>query len=187
MPRRSDKRERLLDSARELIHAQGFNQTTLADIAARSGVPLGNVYYYFRTKEELGAAVIAEHTAAMRERMQQWAEATDPRERLRQAIDFLEGRRDALAEHGCPVGSLCQELEKTQSRLATEADSILDMMLDWSAVQIRDLGHDRDEAGALAEQFIAQLQGIILLANARRDPGLISRQAQRLRDWLATL
>jgi len=45
------KRTRLINTASKLAHEHGFNQTTLADIARDSGVPLGNVYYYFKTKE----------------------------------------------------------------------------------------------------------------------------------------
>ncbi len=53
-----DKRTRLVDTAAKLVHEQGFNRTTLADISRESRVPLGNVYYYFRTKEAIGEALI---------------------------------------------------------------------------------------------------------------------------------
>ena len=53
-----NKRSRLLEAANRLVHAQGFNQTTLADIAREAEVPLGNVYYYFKTKEDIGHALI---------------------------------------------------------------------------------------------------------------------------------
>jgi len=43
MPRRTDKRVRLIEAAKVLIHQQGFNLTTLADIAQEADVPLGNV------------------------------------------------------------------------------------------------------------------------------------------------
>ncbi|MEJ2760183.1 MAG: helix-turn-helix domain containing protein [Gammaproteobacteria bacterium] len=42
MPRSSDKRERLIEAAKSLIHRRGFHRTTLADIAAESAVPLGD-------------------------------------------------------------------------------------------------------------------------------------------------
>jgi len=58
----TNKRSRLLEAANKLVHAQGFNQTTLADIAREAEVPLGNVYYYFKTKEDIGHALI-EHRA----------------------------------------------------------------------------------------------------------------------------
>ena len=78
-PRTTDKRERLLDAARDLIHEHGFAKTTLADIAAASGVPLGNVYYYFRTKEDIGAAVIAEHRQRFQGLFEEWNRLPDPR------------------------------------------------------------------------------------------------------------
>ena len=45
--KRSGKRERLVDSARDLFHERGVQRTTLAEVAERAEVPLGNVYYYF--------------------------------------------------------------------------------------------------------------------------------------------
>ena len=53
MPRKNDKRDRLIDAANDLIYQQTFNATTLADIAAKANVPLGNVYYYFKTKDDI--------------------------------------------------------------------------------------------------------------------------------------
>jgi AcrR family transcriptional regulator len=55
---RPGKRDRLVAGAREAIHRQGVEATTLADIAEASGVPLGNVYYYFKSQGELVAAAI---------------------------------------------------------------------------------------------------------------------------------
>lgn len=49
----SNKRERLLKAADELFLQKGTDLTTLADIAHASDVPLGNVYYYFKTKGEI--------------------------------------------------------------------------------------------------------------------------------------
>ena len=46
----SSKRDRLILAARDLIHSQGVERTTLADVADASGVPFGKVYYYFKTK-----------------------------------------------------------------------------------------------------------------------------------------
>ena len=56
--RRNDKRDRLVESADRLIYEQTFHTTTLADIAKDADVPLGNVYYYFKTKEAIMEAVI---------------------------------------------------------------------------------------------------------------------------------
>ena len=55
---RPGKRERLIASAGELLHRQGVQGTTLAQIAQAADVPPGNVYYYFKTRDELVHAVI---------------------------------------------------------------------------------------------------------------------------------
>ncbi len=201
MARTNKKRNRLLDAARTLIHTQGFKQTTLADIAQSAGVPLGNVYYYFKTKEDLGAGVIAGHTAALHAHFDTWSRLATPDERLHQLVHYMEERRTVLAEYGCPIGSLCQELDKgalpttpgaMSGELTREANGVLGLMLNWAIAQFQALNQGtspplaQETAEELGEHFIAQLQGIILLANARQDPQLISRQARRLHAWIDT-
>ncbi len=56
--RGSEKRSRLVAAARKTVHERGVEQTTLALVAAAADVPVGNVYYYFKTKDELLGAVI---------------------------------------------------------------------------------------------------------------------------------
>jgi len=58
---RPGKRERLVAAATQLLHQQGIERTTLADIASAADVPVGNVYYYFKTKDDVVAAVIEAH------------------------------------------------------------------------------------------------------------------------------
>ena len=54
----SGKRERLVAAARQVLYERGVEKSALADIAAAADVPLGNVYYYFKTKDALVSAVI---------------------------------------------------------------------------------------------------------------------------------
>jgi TetR/AcrR family transcriptional repressor of nem operon len=51
-----------------LIQRQGIEKTTIADIARAADVPVGNVYYYFKTKDDLIEAAIAGHTHDVRSR-----------------------------------------------------------------------------------------------------------------------
>ena len=55
------KRERLVAAARRVLYEEGVEKSTLADIAAAADVPLGNVYYYFKTKDALVSAVIEDY------------------------------------------------------------------------------------------------------------------------------
>src|SRR3954453_12156456 len=58
MPRPS--RERLLDSAVDLLQRQGYHGTGLNELLERSGAPRGSLYHYFPGgKEQMGAEAIA--------------------------------------------------------------------------------------------------------------------------------
>lgn len=63
---KQSKRERLVAAASRVLHEQGVEKTTLADIARVAEVPLGNVYYYFKTKDRLVEAAIDAHALNFR-------------------------------------------------------------------------------------------------------------------------
>ncbi len=185
MAKTSGKRERLVESAKELIHEQGYNQTTLADIAEAAGVPLGNVYYYFKTKEEIAATVIDERVQDICATFRTWDELPDPRQRLIRFVDMVGSEREAVATSGCAVGSLCQELNKERSSLSAKAGGILETQLKWVTQQFRRMG--KRDATDLGHELMAILQGISLLANALNSPTVVARQVRRLKGWLRAL
>lgn len=186
MPQISDKRERLLEAGRSLIHRRGYRQTTLADIATESGVPLGNVYYYFQTKQDLLSAVAGRLTDDFLARMQAIEERhADPRKRIGAFLDSVVANRSILAEHGCPVGSLCQELGKAAEPGREAVNRALIVRAEWAAQQFRLIGHK--DAQDLGLALIGAVQGIILMANAAHDPEVIARQLPHVRHWLTQL
>ena len=46
-----NNRARIIEAADELFYKRGYNQTSFSDIADITGIPRGNFYYYFKTKE----------------------------------------------------------------------------------------------------------------------------------------
>lgn len=51
-------RERLLNAGIQLFAVKGFNHTGIAEILQSTNVPKGSFYHYFKSKEDLGLAVI---------------------------------------------------------------------------------------------------------------------------------
>src|ERR1700730_6869116 len=99
---RPGKRERLMAAACELMYRQGVEKTTLADIAQAADVPLGNVYYYFKTKDEIIGAVIEAHIQGIEETITLLERRhRTPKSRLKALIRVLADQRDMLAEYGC--------------------------------------------------------------------------------------
>jgi TetR/AcrR family transcriptional regulator, transcriptional repressor for nem operon len=183
--RGSGKRERLVAGARDLVHRQGVERTTLAEVADAADVPAGNVYYYFKTKDELLDAAIEAHAADVEALLASLEAHTTPKARLVAFVRVLADRRAVTAEHGCPQGSLCQELDKRGGDLSASAARLLALPLDWAERQFRELG--RRDARDLAVALIAAWQGASLLTHTFREPELMAREARRLERWIKTL
>jgi AcrR family transcriptional regulator len=59
------KRRAILDAATELFAKQGYEETTIADIAQAAGVAVGTVYLYFRNKHEIYSSVSIDWVASI--------------------------------------------------------------------------------------------------------------------------
>ncbi len=186
MPRKTDKRVRLIEAAAKLFHQQGFNLTTLADIAEAAGVPLGNVYYYFKTKEAILVAVIEKWSKEWTERLTAWTQVSDPLARLETLIHSGMEDLETTARYGCPIGGLCQELGKQGGFLADLAAKLLNDILSWTEEQFKLLGK-ADTAAGNALNLISSLQGMYLLTHTFKDPKLANRQARSLLTWVETV
>jgi len=89
----SNKHQRILDAAIEVIAEHGFFHSRVSEIADRAGVADGTIYLYFKNKDELLMAAIdsAFHRFIRRAKVA-LDEITDPREKLRRmAFLHLEG------------------------------------------------------------------------------------------------
>ena len=185
MPRTSDKRERLVDAAVTLFHHRGYGQTSLSDIAEQSGVPLGNVYYYFKTKDDLANAVIEERIHHQHEMFDNCEQADDPRASLYCFLDILVDLSGDISKYGCPIGGLCQELNKDDTALSHKADELLGQAIKWSTKQFKQMGHK--DAAQLAQHLMATMHGASLLANTFTKPRIIKEEAARMKAWIKGL
>jgi len=185
MSRKNDKRDRLVDAADELIYQKTFHTTTLADIAAKADVPLGNVYYYFKVKDEILLAVVQKREAELQSLFTVWDQLPNVRDRLRSFIEENSRGSDTIARFGCSLGSLCQELGKQGGDVALYAANLMRKTLSWVEKQFKALGKE-ESALSLAEYLIASLQGISLLTLTFKDPAFLHRQSKHLEQWLET-
>ncbi|MFD6910986.1 TetR/AcrR family transcriptional regulator [Streptomyces virginiae] len=183
--RTSGKRERLVTAAAQVLHAQGVAQTTLADIAQAAEVPVGNVYYYFKTKDDLVEAAIDAHAENLRAMIASLDELPTPADRLKALLAGWVERRELTARYGCPTGTLASELDKRADGLDRSIATVMRALLDWVEQQFRAMGHPDAREPAVA--LIASYQGISLLTNTFRDPDLMTVEARRLERWIDSL
>jgi len=179
------KRERLVAGACRVLHEQGVEATTLADIAEAADVPVGNVYYYFKTKDELIEAAIDAHADHIQTVLAEFERHRTPRARLKAlALSWTEVA-EQVARYGCQHGTLCQELAKRDDGLDRRAAKLMALTVDWAEEQFRLMG--KRDARDLAVGLIAAIQGTSLLTSSFRDPEIMTRQARRLARWIDEL
>ena len=183
---RPGKRERLVAAAAQLVHEQGIERTTLAEIAKAADVPAGNVYYYFKTKDDVLAAVIESHARQIKTTLDLIEERHRiPKGRLKALVGDFVSRSELIAEYGCPLGTLCSELDKRIAEPRLPAAELMRVPIEWAQTQFKSLG--RQDSHELAVDLMAAYEGSALLANTLRDPKILTSAARRLDRWIDTL
>ena len=105
-----NKRDRLISAAATLFHRKGVVATSLADIAKDADIPIGNVYYYFKTKEELALAAILRHREQYVALFTTLNETQDdPRVRLKKSLEYYGQVSDEFTHYGCPIGKIVMD------------------------------------------------------------------------------
>ncbi len=156
-------------------------------VAATAGVPLGNVYYYFSTKEALTRGVLEARVAELATMFEAIEAAhVGPGERLRAYLRGFEQSANVVVEHGCPYGGLASELAK-QPTVSNEVSGLLfQTQLDWLEQQFRGCheGAAPSHAHQRAVTLLGAIQGACLLAFTMKDASLFRACIRRLSHQL---
>ena len=91
-----------------------------------------------------------------------------------------------MAQYGCPLGSLCSEIDKRLDAPDFAVAELMLVIIGWSEEQFREMGYGSD-AHDLAVDLLGAYQGSALLANTLRDPKILSGAARRLDRWIDAL
>ena len=186
MPRpASDKRDRLVAAASEIVAARGLDGATIATIAASAGVPQGSVYYYFSTKAAIAAAAV-EPLAAQRQRdILDWSTGADPRSRLTAYLDASVAAAETTLARGT-AATLASQLRAQAPEAARAAAAVIAATVDWAAAQYRELGFGVEAATARALHLVTGIEGAAQLSHAMADATPLEREGAHLARWVAS-
>jgi len=192
-PKGATTRNQILDAAARLIHLRGYHSTSLDDVLRESGVGKGNFYYYFRSKEELGYAIIDRVMQGFIRRTLEPAFediAQDPIVQVQLFLErALEHQRQRNCIGGCPIGNLASELsdvhEGFRQRLAV-------IFGEWCARLTEALSRGQIggriradvDPSELAQFLVAALEGAILLTKVTKDIRIMERCIEQLKQHL---
>lgn len=183
-------RTRILEEAEHLMHLRGFNNTRLDEIAAACSMTKANLFHHFKSKEELGLAVLEYKMEAYRcACLGPLSTCDDPvgavRKLFADAACFFRGNG---CKAGCFVGNIALEMSDCNERFRVKAESFFE---EWASGLERALKRSRTagrfspalKPKAASETILALYEGAIMLARTRRDPGVfdrVGREAVRL-------
>ncbi len=124
------KRERLLDAASELMARQGYDQTTIRDVARVTRFSLSGMYYYFKSKDDLLFQIQHRTFSVLLERQQAISdEDAAPREKLQRLVEnhlhFYTEKTNEMKVCAFELESLEGEFYESVRRLRAEYFKIL--------------------------------------------------------------
>lgn len=113
MSKAAATRLNILHKAFELIYAKGYQTTSIDEIIATTKVTKGAFFYHFKSKDEMGLAIINEVLKPTMEEsfIKPLENAMEPIAVIYQMIyDLLLNNEFLKLEYGCPAGNLTQEM-----------------------------------------------------------------------------
>lgn len=168
-------REKIMEAARELFNAKGFNATTISDLVEATGMQKGSLYFHFSGKEAIAREVLDEATDEFMKFLDKALGGDNPGA----SIDNFF--RCALDKHlavgfvgGCIFGNTALEMSDADPEFAGAIDRVFDKWIDKIAGAVANAqqrGQIRTDIGshALAKQIIATVEGGIMMSRLKKD------------------
>ncbi len=171
---KQERRDKILEAARALFENEPYEAVTIAEVAKKTGLAKGTVFFYFKTKEELFLVVLEQLLG-------EWFNNIDQQLELHPAREI-----ETIAD------LICQSLvgRRTMTRLLAILHTTLEQNVDYAAtLRIKQfLATHLLTTGALLEkslafltagqgaQTIMQLDALIIGLQHLASPGTVGQQ-----------
>lgn len=187
-------KDAIIQAGTRLIHVKGYNATSVDDVLRESGVGKGNFYYYFKSKEDLGYAILDRIIRLFVERTLEPCFSDSTADRITQIHCFmnriLEAQRQRNCVGGCAMGNLASELsdvhEGFRARLAQVFSGWRERLMEVLADgQARGQVSRECDPTSVAQFLVASLEGAILITKVTKDIGVLERCVGEMKRYLA--
>lgn len=180
----TDTRQRLVDSARELIYTRSYGDVGVQAICAHAKVQKGSFYHFFRSKRELTLAAVDDFLVSFKDQLLARAFADDipPMARFQRLVEMFY--RDQKETHeqtgmlaGCPFGNLAGEMstrdEVIRARLVVVFELLRQPFEDNLKAAVAAGELPEIDVSRTAASLLAYMEGVALMAKTQNDPELI--------------
>ncbi|MEO1021936.1 MAG: TetR/AcrR family transcriptional regulator [Bacteroidota bacterium] len=122
------KQEEIIGLADTLIRRKGYNAFSFYEIAEEVGIKTASVHYHFRTKSDLGVAVVERHINHFHSLIERLT-GKSPMEKLN---GFFSIYTDIQQENNvCLVGSMATDYYTLDVNVQQKLKELSALMLDW--------------------------------------------------------
>jgi TetR/AcrR family transcriptional repressor of nem operon len=186
----ANRKQHIITLAAEIVYRQGFKGTSVENVLDIAGVGKGNFYHYFRSKDDLGIAIIGE--------LERWFESPvaedifsvtkSPAQRLHEFLAYLEEQR-RRDNHGDPLANLLAELGDVEP-FVKPLQAALNALIDRLESIVSEYALERGatvNARAVARGIAAQIHGLSGIFKVDRDEAAFHDGLQRIETQLQTL
>ncbi|HEY5095518.1 MAG TPA: TetR/AcrR family transcriptional regulator [Candidatus Eremiobacteraceae bacterium] len=168
----ANRRQHIIESAADIVYRKGFAGTTVDDMLRAAGVGKGNFYHYFRSKDDLGLAIVDELGKALNGPTldEVFSHSKSPLQRLTDYIALVRERRhadncgDALANLAAELG----HVERFGERIRRAYAALIDRFEALVTEIAIETGSTAD-ARVLARALVVQIDGACLLFKVDGD------------------
>jgi TetR/AcrR family transcriptional repressor of nem operon len=176
--------DRILDAAEALVATRGFNGFSYAHIAEELGITTASLHYHFRSKGQLGEALIARYAERFAGALEQIERSTSgPPDRLTAYAQLY-----SAVLHGdrmCLCGMLAAEYETLPKTMGEAIVRFFDANEAWLTQVLGDGRADETlivegDPHESAQAILGGLEGALLVARPYRDPKRFDTAAKRL-------
>lgn len=162
--RRGDTRQRIQDVALALFAEQGYEKTSLREIAERLDVTKAALYYHFKTKEEILVSIFEDLSRPIDELIE-WGKAQP---------HTLETKREVLRRYGDALAGAAPLFRFMQENQATIRELSIGNKFKDRMLHLRDIIRDPDASLTDQVRCISALftlhAGMFVLQDVEGDP-----------------
>lgn len=191
----STARERLLNTALDLVYAKSYAGVGVQELCDQAGVRKGSFYHFFPSKRDLIIAALERQWEIAKQRVWDPAFANHLpfHKKLQRCFDLFYEHQCGVKEktgrvQGCPFGNLALELSTQDEPIRRKVDHIfrectryVERMLK-EAIAAGEI--PKQDISATAEAVIAYMEGVMLMAKTRNEPNVIKDLRQGLLRFL---
>lgn len=163
MSKAANTRLTILQKAFELIYTKGYQTTSIDEIIATTKVTKGAFYYHFKTKDEMGIAIIEEILKpTMQEHFIKPTENTqNPIEDFYNMISYLLLEDPFLqVKYGCPVGNLTQEMTPWNTKFSEALSELINL---WKSTIIKAIEKGKEQ-GLIRKDVVGEQVAFFILS-----------------------